>query len=80
MTAIYGYDAATGNTYFQAARRSPMQREIYVADKKGRVTALAGTEGWNDATFSGDYRYFLNCWSDANHPYVYTIMDRKGPV
>ena len=80
VTAIYGYDAATGNTYFQAARRSPMQREIYVADKKGRVTALAGTEGWNDATFSGDYRYFLNCWSDANHPYVYTIMDRKGKV
>ena len=80
VTAIYGYDEATGNTYFQAARRTPTQREVYVADKKGRVAAIAGRKGWNDATFSGDYRYCLNCWSDANHPFVYTILNKKGEV
>lgn len=78
VTAIYGFDEATGKTYFQAARRKPTQREVYVADKKGRVSVLAGQEGWNDAMFSGDYRYLLNCWSDANHPYVYTILTQKG--
>lgn len=80
VTAVYGYDERTGNTYFQAAKRQPMQREIYVADKKGRVTAIAGNEGWNMATFSGDYRYLLNCWSDADTPFTYTILNGKGKV
>lgn len=80
VTAVYGYDERTGNTYFQAAKRQPMQREIYVADKKGRVTAIAGNEGWNMATFSGDYRYLLNCWSDADTPFTYTILNSKGKV
>lgn len=80
VTAVYGYDERTGNTYFQAAKRQPMQREIYVADKKGRVTAIAGDEGWNMATFSGDYRYLLNCWSNADTPFTYTILNGKGKV
>ena len=78
VTDIYGYDEKTGNTYFQAAARKPMQREIYVADKKGKLTCLSARAGWNVASFSGDYKYFLNTWSDSNHPYVYAIYDNKG--
>ena len=78
VTEIYGYDAKTGNTYFQAAARKPMQREIYVADKSGKLTCLSARAGWNVASFSGDYKYFLNTWSDSNHPYV--IMHQySGP-
>ena len=78
VTEIYGYDDKTGSTYFQAATRKPMQREVYVADKSGRLTCLSAHAGWNAAAFSGDYRYFLNTWSDRNHPYVYSIYDNKG--
>ena len=78
VTEIYGYDAKTGNTYFQAAARKPMQREIYVADKSGKLTCLSARAGWNVASFSGDYKYFLNTWSDSNHPYVFAIYDNKG--
>lgn len=78
VTAIYGYDEATGNTYYQAAMQSPMQRNIYVADKRGKITCLTPQTGWNTANFSGDYKYFLNNWSDRNHPYIFTIYDQKG--
>ncbi|MCR5078265.1 MAG: S9 family peptidase [Prevotella sp.] len=78
VTAIYGYDENTGNTYFQAAARKPMQREVYVADKHGKLTCLSAREGWNVASFSGDFKYFLNTWSDRNHPYVYAIYDNHG--
>ena len=78
VTQIYGYDEKSGNTYFQAAGRKPMQREIYVADKYGKLTCLSVHTGWNVASFSGDYKYFLNTWSDGNHPYVYAIYDNKG--
>ena len=78
VTEIYGYDEKTGNTYFQAAARKPMQREIYVVDKSGKLTCLSARAGWNVASFSGDYKYFLNTWSDSNHPYVFAIYDNKG--
>ncbi len=78
VTAFYGYDEKTGNVYFQAAKESPMQREVYVADKNGRVRRLSPASGWNNANFSGDFRYFLNSWSDRNHPYVYTLYDNQG--
>lgn len=55
-----------------------MQREIYVADKRGNVSCLSDRDGWNNAVFSGDYNYFLNTWSDRNHPYVFTIYDNMG--
>ena len=45
VTEIYGYDEKTGNTYFQAAARKPMQREIYVADKSGKLTCLSARAG-----------------------------------
>lgn len=75
---VYGYDEKTGKTYFQAAAKTPMQREIYVADKRGNVSCLSDRDGWNNAVFSGDYNYFLNTWSDRNHPYVFTIYDNMG--
>lgn len=78
VTTIYGYDEATGNTYYQAAAKSPMTRDIFVADKNGKVTCLSPKTGWNAARFSGDYKYFLNTWSDRNHPYIYTIYNQKG--
>ena len=78
VTAVYGYDEKSGNTYFQADIKSPSQREVYVAKSNGMVTNLTPQEGWNSATFSGDYKYFLHNWSDANHPYLYTICDQQG--
>lgn len=57
-----------------------MQRETYVADKHGKVSCLSLKDGWNDAVFSGDYKFFLNTWSDRNHPYVYTIYDNRGKM
>lgn len=55
-----------------------MTRDIFVADKNGKVTCLSPKTGWNAARFSGDYKYFLNTWSDRNHPYIYTIYNQKG--
>lgn len=77
---VYGFDEKTGKTYFQAAAKTPMQREVYVADKNGKVTCLTPQEGWNSAVFSGDYKYFLNNWSNRNTPYSFAIYNNKGKV
>lgn len=80
ITDVYGYDETTGDVYYQAAALNPHDRQIYVAHKNGQIQRLSNQAGWNDAIFSGDYRYFINTWSDYNTPYVYTTRDGRGKV
>ena len=78
VTTAYGYDDATGNTYYQAAAKSPLNREVYVVNAKGKTECLTQKEGWNGAIFSSNYKYFVNSWSDANTPPVFTACDNGG--
>lgn len=80
ITAVYGYDAKTGNVYYQAAALGPSDRQVYVAHKNGKTVRLSDKKGWNTALFSGDYQYFVNTWSDYNTPYVVTTRDNNGRV
>lgn len=80
ITAFYGYDEKTGDVYYQAAALNPHDRQIFVSHRNGKEERLTLQEGWNEALFSGDYQYFINTWSDYDHPYVYTVRDRKGKV
>ena len=80
ITSIYGYDETTGDVYYQAAGINPHDRQIFVSHKNGKTERLTDTNGWNKAIFSGDYKYFLNTWSNYNTPYVFTIRDSKGKV
>lgn len=80
ITAVYGYDAKTGDVYYQAAALGPSDRQVYVAHKNGKTMRLSDKKGWNTALFSGDYQYFVNTWSDYNTPYVVTTRDNNGRV
>ena len=80
ITSIYGYDETTGDVYYQAAGINPHDRQVFVSHKTGKTERLTDTNGWNKAIFSGDYKYFLNTWSNYNTPYVFTIRDNKGKV
>ena len=83
VTDVYGYDEATGNTYF-AANESPadyrqaVNRKVYVASASGKITCLTGKDGVNAAIFSRNFRYFIHTWSDMNHPMVYTLATNQG--
>lgn len=78
ITDVYGYDEKTGNVYYQAAGKTPMDREIYVTAKNGKTVALASRDGWNSAIFSKGFKYFINQWSDRNTPYEYDICTNAG--
>lgn len=78
VTDLYGYNEKTGSTYYQAAGKNPMNREVYVAYKNGKTECLTSHEGWNNAVFSSDYEYFVNQWSDRNTPYEYAIYTNSG--
>ena len=78
ISAVYGMDEQTGDVYFQAAVPDAHQRQVFVSHKNGKTEQLTQQAGWNSAKFSGDYRYFLNQWSDYDTPPVFTIRDNHG--
>lgn len=80
ITEVYGYDAKTGDVYYQAAALGATDRQVFVAHKNGKTERLTNQKGWNSALFSGDYQYFINTWSDYNTPYIYTTRTREGKV
>lgn len=80
VTAVYGYDEQTGDVYYQAASLNAHDRQIYVSHKNGKTDRLSTDEGWNAAKFSGDYKFFINTWSNRDTPFVYTVRDNRGKV
>ena len=78
VTDVYGYNEATGNTYYQAAGKDPMNREVYVTAKNGKTQCLTPRLGWNMGTFSKGFKYFVNCWSDMNTPFEFTMCSNSG--
>ncbi len=78
ITDVYGYDELSGDVYYQSALLAPYDRQIFVARKNGKIERLTDKSGWNNAIFSGDYRYFINTWSNMNTPYIVSVRDNKG--
>lgn len=79
ITNVYGYDAVTGDIFYQAAP-TPQTRHIFVSHKNGKIERLSTNEGTNNASFSAKFTYFFNTWSDRNTPYVCTSNTRAGKV
>lgn len=80
ITDVYGYDELSGDVYYQAAMLNPHDRQVCVTHRNGKTERLTNQEGWNSAMFSGDYKYFVNTWSDCNTPYIYTLRNGNGKV
>lgn len=80
VTTLYGYDAKADKFYYAAHAQSPLRQEVYSVDKKGKVVRLTPQDGYNEAIFSHDFRYFLNTYSNATQPPVFTLADQSGKV
>jgi len=75
---VYGYDAKKKKVFYQSAESSPLNRDLYEVNLKGKRSKLNKREGTNDAQFSKTFQYYINTFSDANTPPYITMNDRKG--
>ena len=78
VTQVYGFDGK--EVFFQAAKKSHIERQIYAVDLKGNIREVIGLEGTNNARFSNDFSYLININSTASHPNQYVLYDKKGKV
>ncbi|POY34837.1 S9 family peptidase [Solitalea longa] len=79
VTSLYGFDEKSKIIYYQAAETSPTKRDIYSIKLDGTgKKKLTTTEGTNNATFSTDFSYFINSYSNFNTPAVFSLKDKTG--
>lgn len=74
----YGYDPKTKSFYFQAAKESPLRREVYKVDAKGQILPIAAEKGFNSAHFSNNFRYYQHYFTNAETPMQVSVKDEKG--
>ena len=80
VNTVYGYDEKTGDTYFAANPNSPMEQQVMVAHANGKIEVLTSKAGVNRAIFSQNFKYFINSWSNINHPVAYTLCQNNGKM
>ena len=76
VTGFMGYDEADEQVYFQAAKPTPMQRQVYRIGLNGENRKqLSSEEGTHSVEFSADYSYAIMTSSAANEPPQTTILN-----
>lgn len=80
VDAIIGFDKTNDKIYFSAAKVSPLNREVYAVDLKGKLSTIEAKSGWNQVNFSANYNYYIANWSDANTAPIYSLKNSKGQL
>ena len=78
VTKVYGFDGK--EVYFQAAKNTPVDRQIYAVNLKGQMREVIGREGTNSATFSNDFSYLININSSISQPRQFELYTNKGKL
>ena len=78
VTSVYGFDGK--EVYFQAAKNTPVDRQIYAVNLKGQMREVIGRPGANNARFSNDFSYLININSTISQPNQYELYTNKGKL
>jgi len=77
VTALYGVDEDSKTVYYQAADKSPLERNVYSCTFKGqKLKEYSSAAGTNSAQFSSTYDYFVLNHSTMNEPPSYTVYTK----
>jgi len=78
ITDILGYDAKRKLIFFEAAKSSPLNRELLSVNLKGDTKQLSEKTGTNGASFSQNFDYYINTFTNANTPPYITLHKYNG--
>lgn len=80
VTKFLGWDRKNNVFYYESNEESPLRNAIYKIDIKGKKSKLSSTIGTNNAIFSGNFKYYINTFSNANSTPVVTINNNSGKI
>jgi len=76
VTQFYGFDTKTGRIYYQSSESGSIQRDVYSITRSGKnKVQLTERAGIHNASFSADYTYFIDSFSSAETPFVFSLHE-----
>ena len=78
ITNVYGYNDKQKLVYYQSAESSPLNRDLFKVNLKGKKTKISIKDGTNSASFSKNFKYYINNYSTSGVPPVYTVNMSNG--
>jgi dipeptidyl-peptidase-4 len=79
VTNYYGYDPKSKQIFYQSVENGSINRGIYSIKLNGKSKkALSSLSGTNSASFSSNLKYFINTYSDAQTPNIYSLRNQNG--
>ena len=79
ITKFYNINEKTNTVYYQSVEDGSINRTIYAVNLNGKnKKRLTNASGTNNASFSKNSAYFINTFSDATTPTIYTLHNGKG--
>ena len=80
VTDVYGFDEKKQVLYYQSAEVSPMQRDVYSVDLKGKKTRLTDGKGTHNAFFNSTMSLFVDNASSLEMPNVVSLRTSSGSL
>lgn len=79
VTNYYGLDEKSGTIFYQSVENGSINRDVYSIKLNGSVKKrLSSATGTNSATFSPNFEYYINTFSSATSPSVYSLNEAKS--
>jgi len=78
VTEYYGLDEKTKAVFYQSTENGSINRDVYRISLDGKnKTRLSQNIGTNGATFSPNFQFFINSFSTASQPTIFSLNDSK---
>jgi dipeptidyl-peptidase-4 len=78
VTNYYGFDEKTKTVFYQSVENGSINRAVYKINLNGKnKVKLTQNTGANSATFSPNFEYFINTFSTASQPTIYSLNESK---
>ena len=79
VTDYYGFNPKTKEVYIQTTEKGSINKVVSKVNiENGKSQLISNAEGNNNASFSGNFNYFIETSSSATKPYTYILKDNNG--
>jgi len=80
VTKVYGYDMLKKRVFYQCAKSSPLNRDIYYTTLKSKNVKVSTKTGTNTADFSYNFKYYIGRFSSSEHAPIISVNTADGKV
>lgn len=81
VSELKGVDEEAGTVYYTAFSPDGINKDVFIVNLDGsNKKQLTYKDGFNNATFSSGFKYYITSFSDANTPSFYELKRKDGTL